>query len=305
MASHEKDTLEVIIIFIRFFEQMKLTLKLPSLLPPASTSSPNKTITDVTKKETEGNGKENIYIENTDDLQKGRSLRPRKQVVYNQKLHRRSERKSTPVKTADVSILPLPLGELKERQELEEQLRHLESIEMETLIHTKSSTSEDGVRYVMYKGRMIREGDYVAVRGHDEKVYYAVVYDVCLGGKTDESGWPDRLFRLRWLLPKMECSDIVMGNPQKILPEHFHFGPMHDGFESVENIVGVFYSPSEIPFATRWVSKYTKNLRPAPVLIIERREGLRRNKNVEKSSGSKMMQDLEAAHLLFELQRQV
>lgn len=297
---------------------MRLTLKLPSLIPPppeeekaTNITTNNNTINSASNEVVFNKDETEVVEEEGSAKERGRSLRPRKQVVYNQKLHRRS--KSTPVKTAAVSILPLPLGELRERQELEEQLRHLESTEMETLVFSKYCNnknsksvekSEEGIRFVMHKGRMIREGDYVAVRGHNERVYYAVVYDVCLNKNGDESAWADRLFRLRWLLPKTECIQQVLGNPQNILPDHFDFGPMHEGLERVENIVGVFYSPTEVPFATRWVSRYTKGLRPAPIVNVERREGLRRSsKAVMQQSGSRMMQDLEAAHMLFDLQK--
>lgn len=328
---------------------MKITLKLPTLGDLKEKGISDDGDDDV-QKEVEGGKvqleeKENINIHlplmnkllEAEKLEKAkavvegdvtreqRKLRPKRPINYNQRPPR-TARKGTPVKTAAVSILPLPLGELLERKDLEEPLRHLESMEMNSMVVSCSNTTrraEEGVRYVMDRGRMIREGDYVAVRGQDERVYFSIVYDVCLARKEERQGdtdcgcWPERKFRMRWLLPKSECIANVLGDPNMIRPEHFVLGPMHDGFESVENIVGVFFSPTEVPFATRWVSKATRALRPAPVVDLEkaalehqqrkRREGLRGLKKMppdatssSKSGGrsSRMMQELEAAHLL-------
>lgn len=290
---------------------MKLTLKLPSLLSSLPLASSLK-LEEVEKENAATTENKSISREErkSSEEEERRSLRPRKQVTYNAKQRKSQRKQSTPVKTSAVSVLPLPLGELCERQELGEQLQHLESMDMETLKCTsKKSSAEDGVRYIMHKGRMIREGDYVAVRGHDASVYYAIVYDVCLAAAAsqteEEHQNPERQFRLRWLLPKVEHRERVLGDPGRIEPEHFDFGPMHDGFERVDNIVGVFYSPTDVPYATRWVTKYHKGLRPAPVVSVERREGLRRMKGKEgENRMSRMMQELEAAHMLFDLHKQ-
>lgn len=239
-------------------------------------------------------------------------LRPRKVISYSLKPTTDKRKSLAPLKTKNVSILPLPLGELAERVELEEQLRQLESLEMNSMISVDKKTnnnSANNIRFVMNKGMMIREGDYVAVRGEDERVYFAIIYDLFL--QSSNRNWPEKLFRMRWLLPKEEYSNVIMGNPQHIQPDHFELGPLHEIIENINSVVDVFYSPTTKPFETRWVTTTAANqLRPTPLInSVERtnkREGLRNNtsRNVNRSNlikKSQMMQDLEAAHMLIDL----
>jgi hypothetical protein len=215
------------------------------------------------------------------------------------------------VKTEKLSILPLPLGEISERVELEERLKQLESLEIQTMIPNPSNlhdkNAKGGVRYMMHRGLMIREGDYVAVRGENQQVYFAIIYDLFFHKShlNPDSGCPLKLMKLRWLLPKTLFQQEILGDPHGIRPAHFELGPMHTENESIDNVLAIFYSPSSTPYETLWVNRTPNQLRPAPIvdnfMANNRRSGLRERKSVGEVEKSLMMQDLEAAHLLSEI----
>jgi hypothetical protein len=304
---------------------MKLVLKLSS---SSNASTPPRQIYDenspsVEEKAIDANNKENT-IQNCIEEGKTdsgiRGLRPRKPISYFKRLEIRQKinpRKSeTPIKTEKLSILPLPLGEISERVELEERLKQLEALDIQTMVlappnnHSNNKNNGGGVRYIMHRGLMVREGDYVAVRGEDERVYFAIVYDLFFQKnhlQSSGSGWPEKLMKLRWLLPKALFKKELIGDPSGIRPEHFDLGPMHSEFEKIDNVLAIFYSPTCLPFETLWVNRTIKQLRPAPIysdtMDNVRRSGLRERKSVGRTEPSPMMRDLEAAHILQEMNR--
>ena len=304
---------------------MKLLLKLSS---SSTTSTPPRQASvgddnTIKKNTTDINNKENTTIveghveEGKIDL-KVRSLRPRKPMSYFKRLEIRQKinpRKSeAPVKTEKLSILPLPLGEISERVELEERLKQLESLDIQSMVLATSNNcnnkkgNEGGIRYMMHRGMMVREGDYVAVRGDDERVYFAIIYDLFFQKNQPPGGWPEKSMKLRWLLPKVVFKKELMGDPSGIRPEHFDLGPMHSSAEKMDNVLSVFYSPTSVPFETLWVNRPTNQLRPASIVdnsmvVGIRRGGLRERRAVGEIQKSCMMRDLEAAHILQEMDK--
>lgn len=97
-----------------------------------------------------------------------------------------------------------------------------------------------GPRYVLHQGRIIFQGDQVAIRGDDGHVYFAMIRDFL----------PDCRFTLRWLLPRTSASvmqEVVKGGGgeemMQVSPGMFTAGPDHPKPESLDAIIDVFYSP--------------------------------------------------------------
>lgn len=96
----------------------------------------------------------------------------------------------------------------------------------------------DGVKYIMLRHKMLYQRDYVAIRGSDNQMYFAVVKDFWFSSEGR------KLFTLQWLLPHQD--HIVAINTMslgKILPSYFILGPDHDKPEPLEAILDIFYSP--------------------------------------------------------------
>lgn len=105
---------------------------------------------------------------------------------------------------------------------------------------SKQRRKDKTLKYIMYQGRLLFQGDHVAVRGDDSQIYFAIVHDFWM----ISSG--EKLITLQWLLPKPKYALLIDGPPETIDPAYFALGPIHSQPEPIETIVDVFFSPQRL-----------------------------------------------------------
>lgn len=147
------------------------------------------------------------------------------------------------------------------------------------------------LKYIMHGGRLVFQSDYIAVRGSDSQVYYAVVRDFWF---TPEGA---KMFTMQWLLPRAEYAAEADGPCELLKPEYFTLGtvspspsvvgPEHEQAESMNAVIAVFYSP-----ATQ-----RKQMRQPDVVTEQLDERPRKRLHLYSSQESKI-EDVEAAQLL-------
>lgn len=95
-------------------------------------------------------------------------------------------------------------------------------------------------KYIMYRGKMLFIGDHVAIKGDDEQIYFAVLYDFW------HTSTGEKWCKLQWLLPKKRFAMEIDGPKELIDPAYFALGPLHDKEERLEVIVDIFFSPQQL-----------------------------------------------------------
>ena len=145
----------------------------------------------------------------------------------------------------------------------------------------QNGTQADNVKFFMYDGRMITQGDYVVVKGADGHVYFAILTDVWLDEQCRE-----RMCALRWLIPLPEYAEQISGNKEQLSPTYFRIGPDHHQAEPVICIMDVFYSP------------YKDHLGSSVSTATISSNSGKRPKALATKHVTNIVDDVEAAHLL-------
>lgn len=100
------------------------------------------------------------------------------------------------------------------------------------------------IKYMMHRGRLLFQGDHVAIRGDDDQIYFGIVSDFwTVEGPGGDARTSQRYFTLRWLLPRPGHAVDIDGIREGLDPSQFILGPEHPQPEVIEAILDVFYSP--------------------------------------------------------------